>query len=217
MKDVQEAHCREPDKQLKCFHDVRKVFRPVMRHYFTEIHKTPISWFSMRLNYTRSVATTSIVGHVLGIGDRHISNILLDNITGEIIHIDFGIAFDQVIIILFGSSSLTNCNKFQGKLLGVPERVPFRMTADIIDGMGTSGTSGVFQRCAEETLRVLREESDVIMTVLEVFKYDPLHTWLASLISKTVYDKTPIDLFIKGLRVSSKSNRHNLMFPLPRL
>jgi hypothetical protein len=71
---------------------------------------------------------------------------------------------------------------FQGKLLGVPERVPFRMTADFIDGMGTSGTSGVFQRCAEETLRVLREESDVIMTVLEVFKYDPLHTWLAFLI-----------------------------------
>ena len=52
------------------------------------------------------------------------------------------------------------------------------MTPDIVDGMGASGTSGVFQRCAEETLRVLREESDVIMTVLEVFKYDPLHSWL---------------------------------------
>ena len=115
VKDVQEAHCREPDKQLSCFLEVQKVFRPVMRHYFTEIHKTPISWFSMRLNYTRSVATTSIVGHVLGIGDRHISNILLDNITGEIIHIDFGIAFDQVIFILVGSSILAH-NKFPGKI-----------------------------------------------------------------------------------------------------
>jgi serine-protein kinase ATM len=71
------------------------------------------------------------------------------------------------------------------------------MTADIIDGMGTSGTSGVFQRCAEETLRVLREESDVIMTVLEVFKYDPLHTWLVFFISKTVYDKTSFIYFLK--------------------
>ena len=115
VKDVQLAHCREPDKQLSYFLEVRKVFRPVMRHYFTEIHKTPISWFSMRLNYTRSVATTSIVGHVLGIGDRHTSNILLDNITGEIIHIDFGIAFDQVIFILFGSSILID-NKFPGKI-----------------------------------------------------------------------------------------------------
>ena len=51
------------------------------------------------------------------------------------------------------------------------------MTADMVDGMGTTGTQGVFQRCAEETLRVLRDDSEVILTVLEVFKYDPLHSW----------------------------------------
>jgi serine-protein kinase ATM len=78
------------------FLDIREKFKPVMRHYFTERHKNPISWFTMRLNYARSVATTSIVGHVLGLGDRHISNILMDNITGEVIHIDLGIAFEQV-------------------------------------------------------------------------------------------------------------------------
>jgi ataxia telangiectasia mutated family protein len=147
---------------LNLFTEIRHRFEPVMRHYFTEKHKTPISWFAMRLNYTRSVATTSIVGHVLGLGDRHSSNILLDNGSGEVVHIDLGIAFDQ------------------GKLLPVPERVPFRMTRDIVDGMGTSGTQGVFQRCAEETLRVLRDRSDVIMTVLEVFKHDPLYSWTAS-------------------------------------
>jgi hypothetical protein len=47
----------------------------------------------------------------------------------------------------------------------------------MVDGMGMSGTQGVFQRCAEETLRVLREGSEVITTVLEVFKHDPLHQW----------------------------------------
>lgn len=77
------------------FLDIRKEFKPVMRHYFTERHKLPMSWFAMRLNYARSVATTSIVGHVLGLGDRHTSNILIDNITGEVVHIDLGIAFDQ--------------------------------------------------------------------------------------------------------------------------
>lgn len=81
---------------IATFQSIKKKFRPVMRHYFTERHKTPISWFSMRLNYSRSVATTSIVGHVLGLGDRHISNILLDNVTGQVVHIDLGIAFDQV-------------------------------------------------------------------------------------------------------------------------
>ena len=66
---------------------------------------------------------------------------------------------------------------FQGKLLHVPEVVPFRLTSDIVDGLGTSGVDGVFRRCAEETLRVLRNDSEVILTVLEVFKYDPLHSW----------------------------------------
>lgn len=74
----------------------RQKFKPVMRHYFTEKHKTPIAWFQMRLCYSRSIATTSIVGHVLGLGDRHTSNILFDNVTGEVVHIDLGIAFDQV-------------------------------------------------------------------------------------------------------------------------
>ncbi|KAG6854273.1 hypothetical protein C0991_008967, partial [Blastosporella zonata] len=68
----------------------------------------------------------------------------------------------------------------KGKLLGVPEVVPFRLTRDMVDGLGMSGTAGVFQRCAEETLRVLRDGSEVIMTVLEVFKHDPLHSWTAS-------------------------------------
>ena len=85
---------------LKAFADLRKRFRPVMRHYFTELHKAPTAWFAIRLNYTRSVATTSIVGHVLGLGDRHTSNILMDNGSGEVVHIDLGIAFDQVCCLL---------------------------------------------------------------------------------------------------------------------
>jgi len=68
-----------------------------MRHYFSEKGRSPVVWFAMRLKYTRSVATTSIVGHILGLGDRHTSNILLDNRSGEVVHIDLGIAFDQVI------------------------------------------------------------------------------------------------------------------------
>jgi len=49
-----------------------------------------------------------------------------------------------------------------------------------VDGMGIAGTEGVFRRCAEETLRVLRDSTDVIKTVLEVFNHDPLHSWTAT-------------------------------------
>ncbi|KAI8996521.1 hypothetical protein BD414DRAFT_534221 [Trametes punicea] len=163
-----------PEKVIERFIQIREQFRPVMRHWFTEKHKTPMAWYAMRLNYARSVATNSIVGHILGVGDRHTSNILIDNKTGEVVHIDLGIAFEQ------------------GKLLPQPERVPFRLTADMVDGLGMSGTQGVFQRCAEETLRVLRDGSEIILTVLEVFKYDPLHSWTASELKiKRVQESVP--------------------------
>nr|GAT47337.1 predicted protein [Mycena chlorophos] len=167
----EEHKSTQPERFKKLFSDCWDHFHPAQRHFFTESHKTPMAWYAMRLAYTRSVATTSIVGHILGLGDRHTSNILLDTTSGEVVHIDLGIAFDQ------------------GKRLGVPELVPFRMTRDMVDGMGSSGTGGVFQRCSEETLRVLREGSAVIMTVLEVFRHDPLHSWTASEIKlKTVQE-----------------------------
>jgi ataxia telangiectasia mutated family protein len=73
-----------------------KDFQPVMRHFFTEQHRNPTAWFAMRLNYARSVAVTSMVGHMVGLGDRHCSNILLDQSTGELVHIDFGVVFEEV-------------------------------------------------------------------------------------------------------------------------
>lgn len=95
FKENQNAS-HDPQKVAEGYLELKKKFHPVMRHYFTEKHKNPVAWFAMRLNYTRSVATTSIVGHILGLGDRHVSNILLDGSTGEVVHIDLGIAFDQV-------------------------------------------------------------------------------------------------------------------------
>ena len=47
------------------------------------------------MRYTRSTAVSSIVGHILGIGDRHSHNILLHEKTGEVVHIDFGIVFES--------------------------------------------------------------------------------------------------------------------------
>ncbi|PVG01028.1 hypothetical protein CPB86DRAFT_728198 [Serendipita vermifera] len=149
----------KPDDKLKIFMRMKQRFSPVLRYFFTENNRLPISWYTRRLTYARSVAAGSIAGHILGLGDRHLSNILMDAKTGEVVHIDLGVAFDQ------------------GKLLAIPELVPFRLTSDIVDGLGIAGTEGVFRRCCEEALRVLREGSDTIKTVLEVFKYDPLHQW----------------------------------------
>ncbi|ORY28799.1 hypothetical protein BCR39DRAFT_533939 [Naematelia encephala] len=158
LKPIQSKDHTSPILRQK-YDQLMKRFHPVMRHFFIERHKDPVRWFEMRLNYARSVAVTSMVGHVLGIGDRHCSNVMIDGVTGELIHIDFGIVFGE------------------GMKLRIPERVPFRLTNDIVDGLGIHGVDGTFRQCSEHTLRVLRESSELIMTVLEVLKYDPLFTW----------------------------------------
>jgi serine/threonine-protein kinase mTOR len=47
--------------------------------------KSPNSeiWLERRTNYTRSLAVMSIVGYILGLGDRHLSNIMLQRETGN--------------------------------------------------------------------------------------------------------------------------------------
>jgi ataxia telangiectasia mutated family protein len=47
----------------------------------------------------------------------------------------------------------------------------------MVDGFGVTGVDGTFRRCSEHTLRVLRGSAELIMTVLEVFKHDPLYAW----------------------------------------
>ncbi|SCV70512.1 BQ2448_1906 [Microbotryum intermedium] len=150
------------DQLAAKFREVLPRIPPMMRHVFLENHKVPSLWFEYRLNYSRSVATTSIIGYIVGLGDRHCSNLLMDKVRGEIVTIDLGIAFDQ------------------GKRLPIPETVPFRLTQNIVDGLGMSGVDGVFRRCSEETLQVLRSQSNVLLTVLEVLKHDPLQRWAVS-------------------------------------
>lgn len=150
------------DKRVKVYQAVIKRYSPVLRHFFFERFEDPDTWFAKRLAYTRSVAAISILGHVLGLGDRHCHNILLDEKSGEVVHIDLGVAFEA------------------GRVLPVPEVVPFRLTRDIIDGMGVTKTEGVFRRCCEFTMEALRADKDRIMTLLNVLRYDPLYSWTVS-------------------------------------
>ncbi|KAI9052230.1 hypothetical protein LZ554_003587 [Drepanopeziza brunnea f. sp. 'monogermtubi'] len=170
-KDMKGSDCRvgisrvqleSPDVRVRKYREITNKFRPAMRYFFTEKFTNPDEWFVGRLAYTRSTAAISILGHVLGLGDRHGHNILLDAKNGEVVHIDLGVAFET------------------GRVLPVPELVPFRLTRDIVDGMGITKTEGVFRRCCEFTLEALRKESYTIMAILDVLRYDPLYSWSVS-------------------------------------
>lgn len=137
-------------------------FTPVFHHFFLEKFPDPAMWYRRRLAYVQSAAVTSIVGYILGIGDRHSQNILVHEETAELVHIDFGVVFDQ------------------GMALFTPETVPFRLTRDMVDGMGVAGVDGVFTRCCEATLQLLRKKRASVVTILEVFVHDPLYRWTLS-------------------------------------
>jgi ataxia telangiectasia mutated family protein len=161
-KEIAAVQTKSVDVRVATYRKVSERFHPVMRYFFMENFVDPDEWFVRRTAYTRSTAAVSILGHILGLGDRHGHNILLDTSTGEAVHIDLGVAFEM------------------GRILPVPELVPFRLTRDIIDGMGITKTEGVFRRCCEFTLDALREETYSIMTILDVLRYDPLYSWSIS-------------------------------------
>ena len=52
--------------------------------------------YSSRSAYCRSTAVMSMVGYILGLGDRHGENILFDSLTGECVHVDFNCLFNKV-------------------------------------------------------------------------------------------------------------------------
>ncbi|XP_076451616.1 serine/threonine-protein kinase mTOR-like isoform X2 [Babylonia areolata] len=125
-------------------------------------YKSPGSeeWFDRRTNYTRSLAVMSMVGYVLGLGDRHPSNLMLDRLSGKIIHIDFGDCFEVAM----------TRDKF-------PEKIPFRLTRMLIHAMEATGLDGNYRMTCEKVMEVLRQNKESLMAVLEAFVYDPLLNW----------------------------------------
>lgn len=59
-------------------------------------------------------------------------------------------------------------------------QVPFRLTRDLVDGMGVCGVGGVFTRSCEAALAVMRANKEALLTIIEVFIYDPLYKWALS-------------------------------------
>ena len=151
--------------QLAVYKDVCSHCFPVFRHYFAESTRSASEWFALRLTYTRSVASSSMAGHIVGLGDRHLTNIMIRETgphRGALVHIDLGLIFEQA------------------RHLPRPELVPFRLTRDMIDGMGLAGTDGVMSRCAEESLRVMRENKYALLSIVDVLLHDPLESWKMS-------------------------------------
>jgi ataxia telangiectasia mutated family protein len=194
--DWKYSHCRvtmdsrSQKNSFSVFCDVIRNFRPVFRNFFIETTHDSSNWLKKRVIYARSLAVSSMVGFILGLGDRHLQNILIDYESGELVHIDLGIAFDA------------------GRLLPIPETVPFRLTRDILDGLGVCGVDGIFKKSCVLVMDLLRRKQKMILTLLSVFVYDPLYSWSISPVhakKQMRSDETEINLFEDPISSSDSS------------
>lgn len=155
LRELLNEACSRKDGELIFSEQIVPMYEPVLHEWFTEYFPDPESWFSARLRYARSAAVTSMQGYALGLGDRHGENVLLEENTGGVFHVDFNCLFEK------------------GLTFDKPELVPFRLTHNMVDAFGAYGVEGPFRRSAECAMKVMRANEDALLTILETFVYDP--------------------------------------------
>ena len=83
----------------------------LLRQGITSLSSGPEAYLLIRSQFARALAAFSIGSYIIGIGDRHLDNFLLNLTNGGLIGIDFGHAF--------GTAT---------QFLPIPELMPFRLT-----------------------------------------------------------------------------------------
>jgi len=74
--------------QLQTFRErILPAFPPIFHRWFLNNFTEPTAWLEARLAYSRTLAVMSMIGFVVGLGDRHGENILIDSKTGVLKYI----------------------------------------------------------------------------------------------------------------------------------
>ena len=119
-----------------------------------------VDHFHLRNQFIMSYAVACACQYILGIGDRHLGNSMIETKTGISVAIDFGMAF--------GHSTIN---------LAVPELVPIRLTRQILKLIAPLEQYGLFEATMLHTIRALRENNDLLMCILDVFIKEPNVDW----------------------------------------
>lgn len=154
--EIKESFSKKKDVYLK---KLLPKHPPILGEWFKKTFPDAQSWLNARTAYIRTTAVISMTGYIFGLGDRHGENILLDSTCGDTVHVDF------------------NCLFNKGESFEWPERVPFRLTHNMVAAMGPLGVEGVFRKSCACTLRVLRTNMNTLMSIVTPFVYDPLVSW----------------------------------------
>lgn len=146
MRQVQQE---STETRRRVFKDVCQQYSPVFRHFFYQNFPTAHIWRQKIAAYRQSLATWSVVCYIVGLGDRHASNILFDRNECTFVHIDLGMILE-----------------YSKRTLPVPEQVPFRISRDVLDPLLIEGIEN--GQLAEDCVRImekLKENGKVILGV----------------------------------------------------
>ncbi|EDO34280.1 predicted protein, partial [Nematostella vectensis] len=132
----------------------------LLRRAFQQLAASPEAYLTLRTHFARTHACICICQYVLGIGDRHLSNFLVDMRTGGLIGIDFGHSF--------GSAT---------QFLPVPELVPFRLTRQFTNLLLPLKESGLVRNTMIHVMRALRGNHELLLNTMDVFVKEPSLDW----------------------------------------
>lgn len=121
---------------------------------------TSSAFLTIKNQFIKSMAVFSIASYLIGIGDRHLENFLIDTTDGEVLGIDFGIAFG---------------NNVQ---LGIPELIPFRLTQQIEGVIAPHPLEGIYKQTMVHALNALRKKKGLLQDTCEIFVKEPLLDWI---------------------------------------
>ncbi|XP_040210104.1 DNA-dependent protein kinase catalytic subunit [Rana temporaria] len=132
----------------------------LLRRAFVKMSMTPEAFLTLRSHFARSHALLCISHWILGIGDRHLNNFMVNMETGGMIGIDFGHAF--------GTAT---------QFLPVPELMPFRLTHQIVNLLLPMKETGLFDSVMIHALRAYRTNPDLLIGTMDVFVKEPSLDW----------------------------------------
>ncbi|KAI9491166.1 hypothetical protein BDB00DRAFT_874560 [Zychaea mexicana] len=132
----------------------------MLRDYFLRLAASPEAFLYIREDFVHSLAAVSISGYVLGIGDRHLDNFLVDLNSGQLVPIDFGYAF--------GAAT---------EMLPYPELMPFRLTKQLTGVCEPVGVSGMLETPMIHILQALQDKKSTLLNTMDVFIKEPLLDW----------------------------------------
>jgi len=132
----------------------------LLRSALENLCLTSSAFLTIKNQFIKSMAVFSIASYLLGIGDRHLENFLVDTSDGEVLGIDFGIAFGS------------------GVNLSVPELMPFRLTQQIEGVIAPHPLEGIYKHTMVHALSALRKKKSLILDACEIFVREPLLDWL---------------------------------------